>query len=397
MQRIVVVGGSLAGVHAAEALRERGYDGELTLVSAEPGLPYDRPPLSKELLLDGMTPEQLLLRPAPWYATQGIELRLNTAARGIDADNGLLALTDGSDLPYDGMVIATGSAARRFTSAAAQARVHVLRTLDDALELRPELIPGRHLVMIGGGFVGLEVAAVARGLGLDVTLIEGSPMPLARAFGTEIGSWYRELHEGNGVRLICGSSVQSLQDSPGGVTVTLSSGERLSADVVAAGIGATPSVEWLTGSAVEVANGVTCTPELLTSVPNIVAAGDVAAWRNPVFDEEMRIEHWSNAVDQGRHAAATLLGERDPFASVPYFWTDQHDKKMRFVGRTAGATDIRIEEMSDDKLVATLGRDGLLIGALTVCAPRQLAKYKVAIQNHTPWEATDATRLAPAS
>ena len=396
MQRIVVVGGSLAGVHAAEALRERGYDGELTLVSAEAGLPYDRPPLSKELLLDGMTPEQLLLRPAPWYEAQGIELRLSTAARGIDADRGLLALTDGSDLSYDGMVIATGSAARRFPSAA-QTRVHVLRTLDDALELRPELIPGRHLVMIGGGFVGLEVAAVARGLGLDVTLIEGSPMPLARAFGTEIGSWYRELHEGNGVRLICGSSVQSLQDSPGGVTVTLSNGESLSADVVAAGIGATPAVEWLTGSPVKVANGVICTPELLTSVPNIVAAGDVAAWRNPVFDEEMRIEHWSNAVDQGRHAAATLLGERDPFASVPYFWTDQHDKKMRFVGRTAGATDIRIEEMSDDKLVATLGRDGLLIGALTVCAPRQLAKYKVAIQNRTPWEATDATRLAPAN
>ena len=397
MHRIVVVGGSLAGVHAAEALRERGFDGELTLVSAEPGLPYDRPPLSKELLLDGMTPEQLLLRPAPWYEVQGIELRLNTAARGIDADKGLLALTDGSHLPYDGMVIATGSAARRFPGDTTQARVHVLRTLDDALELRPELIPGRHLVMIGGGFVGLEVAAVARGLGLDVTLIEGSSMPLARAFGTDIGTWYRELHEGNGVRLICGSSVQSLQDSPGGVTVTLSSGESLSADVVAAGIGATPAVEWLAGSAVEVANGVTCTPELLTSVPNIVAAGDVAAWRNPVFDEDMRIEHWSNAVDQGRHAAATLLGERDPFGSVPYFWTDQHDKKMRFVGRADGATDIRIEEMADDKLVATLGRGGRLIGALTVCAPRQLAKYKVAIQNRAPWEASGATRLAPAN
>lgn len=397
MQRIVVVGGSLAGVHAAEALRERGFDGELTLVSAEAGLPYDRPPLSKELLLGGMAPEQLLLRPAPWYDAHGIELRLNTPARGLDAGKGLLALTDGCDLPYDGMVIATGSAARRFPSVTAQARVHVLRTLDDALELRPELIPGRHLVMIGGGFVGLEVAAVARGLGLDVTLIEGSPIPLARAFGTEIGSWYRELHESNGVRLVCGSSVQSLQGSPGGVTVTLSNGESLRADVVAAGIGAAPAVEWLAGSGVKVSNGVTCTPELQTSVPNIVAAGDVASWRNPVFDEEMRIEHWSNAVDQGRHAAATLLGERDPFASVPYFWTDQHDRKMRFVGRTAGATDIRIEEMSEDKLVATLGRDGVLIGALTVCAPRQLARYKVAIQNRTPWETTDASRLATAT
>jgi NADPH-dependent 2,4-dienoyl-CoA reductase/sulfur reductase-like enzyme len=395
MRRIVVVGGSLAGVHAAEALRERGFDGELTLVSADPGLPYDRPPLSKELLLEGKSAEQLLLRPASWYEEQGIGLRLGTAARGLDAAGGRLALSDGSEIHYDGMVLATGSVARRLPAVPEGARVHVIRTLENALELRPELVPGRHLVMIGGGFIGLEVAGVARRLGLDVTLIEGSSTPLARVFGREVGDWYRELHERNGVRLVCDSSVDSLESTPGGITLSLNSGERINGDVVVAGIGSTPAVDWLAGSAVEISNGVACTPELLTSAPNIVAAGDIARWRNPVFDEEMRVEHWSNAVDQGRHVAATLLGGREPFASVPYFWTDQHDTKMRFVGRAAGATDTRIETISDDKLVVTLGRDGVLTGALCVCAPRQLAKYKVAIQNRAPWEDVAELRLAP--
>lgn len=386
MRQIVVVGASLAGVHAAEALRERGFDGELTLVSADTELPYDRPPLSKEVLLGTMAAEQLLLHPSSWYEERGIGLRLGTAARGLDVTGGRLALSDGSEIPYDGMVLATGSLARRLPDSPGGSRVHVLRTIEDAFDLRPELIPGRHLVMIGGGFIGLEVAGVARQLGLEVTLIEHSSTPLARAFGGEVGTWYRRLHERNGVRLVCERSVDSFQNGLGGIMVTLSGGERINGDIVAAGIGSTPAIAWLAGSAVDILNGVVCTPELRTSAPNIVAAGDIAQWRNPVFDEEMRVEHWSNAVDQGRHAAATLLGEPVPFASVPYFWTDQHDTKMRFVGRSVGATDARIETISDDKLVVTFGRNGVLTGAVCVGSPRQLAKYKVEIQNRRPWE-----------
>lgn len=397
MRRITVVGGSLAGVHAAEALREHGFDGDLTLVSADPRLPYDRPPLSKELLLGETEPGQLLLRPAGWYEEQGIDLRLGTAARGLDAASGRLALSDGSELAYDGLVLATGSSARRLPAVPPESKVHVLRTLGDALELRPELVSGRHLVIIGGGFIGLETAGVARRIGLDVTVIEGSTTPLARALGGEVGEWYRALHERNGVQVVCDCSVESIESTRGGAALQLSSGERLDADVVVAGIGSVPAVYWLADSRVELANGVTCTPELLTSVPNIVAAGDIARWANPVFGEEMRIEHWSNAVDQGRHAAATLLGHREPFASVPYFWTDQHETKMRFVGRAAGATDTRIETISDDKLIVTLGREGVLTGAVCVGAPRQLAKYKAAIQNCTPWEDAAGLQLASAS
>ena len=384
MRRIVVVGGSLAGVHAAEALRERGFDGELTLVSADAGLPYDRPPLSKELLLGSITADQLLLRPASWYEEQGIALQLGAAAIGLTSS--CLALSDGSEIPYDGMVLATGSMARRLPDVPGPSRVHVLRTIEDAVGLQPELVPGRHLVMIGGGFIGLEVAGVARRLGLEVTLIENSATPLARAFGGEVGAWYRKLHERNGVRLVCDCSIDSLEAGPGGITLNLSGGERVNGDIVAAGIGSIPAVDWLAGSAVTISNGVTCTPDLRTSVPNIVAAGDIARWRNPIFGEEMRVEHWSNAVEQGRHAAASLLGERDLFASVPYFWTDQHETKMRFVGRVAGATDTRIQTLTDDKLVVTYGRGGVLTGAVCVGAPRQLAQYKVAIQNCTPWE-----------
>ncbi|WP_165384174.1 NAD(P)/FAD-dependent oxidoreductase [Leucobacter triazinivorans] len=394
MRRIVVVGASLAGVHAAEALRERDYDGELTLVSAEARLPYDRPPISKELLLGTMESEQLLLRPESWYHERGVELRLGAAARGLDPAARTIALADGSELAYDGLILATGSTARRLPAVPDGPTVHVLRDLDHALALRPALQPGKHLVVIGGGFIGLEVAGVARRLGLDVTLVENSPIPLVRAFGSDTGDWYRRLHERNGVQFVHECAIDSIGTNRGGTVLGLSDGSAITGDIVVAGIGSIPSIDWLAGSGVALSGGVLCTPDLATSAPGVVAAGDIARWHNPIFGQEMRVEHWSNAVDQGRHAAATLLGDRSPFASVPYFWTDQHDTKMRFVGRAAGATDTRVELISDDKLVVTYGRDGVLIGAVCVGAPRQLAKYKVAIQNRVPWEDAAESQLA---
>jgi NADPH-dependent 2,4-dienoyl-CoA reductase/sulfur reductase-like enzyme len=203
------------------------------------------------------------------------------------------------------------------------------------------------------------------------------------------------LHERNGVDLRCGSALDTIKWGINGAAVTLTDGSVINADIVVAGVGSTPAVEWLSKSGIEITNGLACTPDLMTSVRNVVAAGDVVSWRNPIFDEEMRVEHWTNAVEQGRHAAATLLGNRDPFASVPYFWTDQFDTKMRFVGRTTSADQAKIETQTDDKLVATFGRDGVVIGAVCIGAPRQLAKYKVAIQNRTPWdEALEASPIA---
>lgn len=395
MDRIVVVGGSLAGVNAADALRKHGFDGELTLVSAEDNLPYDRPPLSKQMLLGDMAPEQLLLKPANWYEQNGINVVLGNPARHLDSAAQRVALDDGTELEYDGMVLATGSSVRELSVAHGDPRLHVLHSMDDAVRLRAEFVPGKHLVLVGGGFIGLEVAAAARAQGLDVTVIARGPAPLSRVFVGDIGQWYQGLHERNGVEVRCGSALDAIEWGVDGAVVTLKNGSVINADIVVAGVGSTPAVEWLANSGIEISHGVACTPDLMTSLPNVVAAGDIVSWRNPIFDEQMRVEHWTNAVDQGRHAASTLLGNRDPFASVPYFWTDQFDTKLRFVGRTSGADHTNIETMTDDKLVATFGRDGVLIGAVCIGSPRQLAKYKVAIQIRTPWdEAVEASLIA---
>jgi len=395
VDRVLIVGGSLAGVNAAEALREHGFDGDLTLISAEESLPYDRPPLSKQMLLTDMAPEQLLLKESYWYEKNGIDVVLGNSARGLDPIAQRVALSDGTEREYDGLVIATGSAVRELSVAQGEPRLHVLHSMNDAIRLRAEFAWGKHLVLVGGGFIGLEVAAAARSQGLDVTVIARGPAPLSRVFVGDIGLWFQGLHERNGVDLRCGSALDTIEWGINGAVVTLTDGSVINADIVVAGVGSTPAVEWLSKSGIEITNGLACTPDLMTSVPNVVAAGDVVSWRNPIFDEEMRVEHWTNAVDQGRHAAATLLGNRDPFASVPYFWTDQFDTKMRFVGRTTSADQAKIETQTDDKLVATFGRDGVVIGAVCIGAPRQLAKYKVAIQNRTPWdEALEASPIA---
>lgn len=395
MDRVLIVGGSLAGVNAAEALREHGFDGDLTLISAEESLPYDRPPLSKQMLLTDMAPEQLLLKESYWYEKNGIDVVLGNSARGLDPIAQRVALSDGTEREYDGLVIATGSAVRELSVAQGEPRLHVLHSMNDAIRLRAEFAWGKHLVLVGGGFIGLEVAAAARSQGLDVTVIARGPAPLSRVFVGDIGLWFQGLHERNGVDLRCGSALDTIKWGINGAAVTLTDGSVINADIVVAGVGSTPAVEWLSKSGIEITNGLACTPDLMTSVRNVVAAGDVVSWRNPIFDEEMRVEHWTNAVEQGRHAAATLLGNRDPFASVPYFWTDQFDTKMRFVGRTTSADQAKIETQTDDKLVATFGRDGVVIGAVCIGAPRQLAKYKVAIQNRTPWdEALEASPIA---
>lgn len=392
MDRIVIVGGSVAGVHAAESLRELGFEGDVVLVSAEDNLPYDRPPLSKEILLGSSQPDEILLRPTGFYQEKSIELRLGVAAVGLDTAEKTVHLADKSHLSYDGLVLATGSSARHPRVSGRSPKIHLVRSLKDAAELRTELIPGRRLVVVGGGFVALEVASAAAQLGLDVSIVARGETPLAAILGEEVGQWYADLHERHGVTLYSGRQVAKYEETPDGVEVTLTDGTVLHSDILVAGIGATPAVEWLESSTVQLSDGVLCSPSLLTSAKDVVAAGDIVKWRNPLFDEEMRIEHWSNAADQGRHAAKTLLGDDTPFASVPYFWTDQYDTKLRFVGRATGRTDVRIEQMTDTELVVSIGRNGVLIGAVCVGAPRLLAHYKVAIQQRTDW--MDAESIA---
>lgn len=391
MDIVVVVGASLAAVHAVEALREYGYAGEIALVGSEDVLPYDRPPLSKEALREGVEPAKLLLREPDWYDRHGVSLHLGRPAMGLDTRHREVVVDGGGRIPYDGVVVATGSRARTVSCGApgADRSVRSLRSLADAMALREEMLEARSLVVIGGGFIGLEVAATAREMGLEVTVVELAPVPLSRVLGDEVGHWFRHYHAAHGVDVRCGVAVDEIEHSPGNSKVRLRDGTVLSADLVVAGVGAEPTIAWLAGSGLELGDGVRCDEALRTTVPGVVAAGDVVSWYNPLFDETMRVEQWNNAVTQGRHAAGSLLGGRDSYAVVPYFWSDQFEAKMRFVGRSNAASDVRIVESSDRRLIAIFGRDDKIRGAICVNAPRQLALYRKAIENEVPWAEVD--------
>lgn len=385
MRRVVVVGASLAGLNAVESLREAGYEREIIMLSAEEHLPYDRPPLSKEGLLAGIDADKLALRPPGWVDSMGVDLRLGTRASALDPQARQVLVDGGESLDYDGLVIATGASARTLPTAPGAPKAHVLRNIQDAVALRAELEPGRRLAVIGAGFIGLEVAATARQLGLEVTVVEVAQTPLSRVLGDDVGTWFRDLHERNGVRVICSCTVERLEQHGEGARFALSSGESFDVDVVVAGIGAVPNTAWLESSGIELGNGVVCEEDLSTSLPGVVAAGDLALWYNATFDEAMRVEHWTNAVEQGRQAGLTLAGHRSAYAAVPYFWSDQHDARIRFVGRSGGADQVVIPQSDDQRMVALYGRDGVIIGAVCVNAPRQLARFRQAISDRVAW------------
>ncbi|MFC0862339.1 NAD(P)/FAD-dependent oxidoreductase [Sphaerimonospora cavernae] len=389
MNRIVIVGASVAGVHAAEALRDQGFDGDVTLVSAEDTLPYDRPPLSKEALAGKVGEQDLLLRPSGWYAEQGIELMLGQPARQVDVRGGSVLLAGGASLGYDGLVLATGSAARRLDSISGDtARIHLMRTARDCVRLRERLIPGSRLLVIGAGFIGLEVAATARELGVEVTIVEIGPAPLAAVLGTQVGNWFQRLHEQRGVSIRCGQSVRAIETVGDGSRVHLAGGDVIDADAIVAGVGAAPATRWLQGSGIEMSDGgVACDERLHASAPGVVAAGDIACWYNPLFDEHIRVEHWTNAVEQGRFAALSLLGVSDAsYVGPPYFWTDQFTAGTRTVGRISGADRVCVRHADDNSLVALYGRGNVLRAAVCVNSPRALIACRRAIMQRAPWQ-----------
>lgn len=388
MRHIVIVGASLAGVHAAEGLREAGFAGRITLVGAEAQLPYDRPALSKGALREGPyeSTDFVRLHPAEWYTDNAVELQLGRKAVALRPGSRTLLLADGTSTTYDGLVLATGSAARELRGVEGPAEVMRLRTAEDCARLHERLVPGQHLVVIGAGFIGLEVAATARQVGMDVAVVEVAPAPLARVLGDEVGGWFRDYHAQHGVDIHCGSAVAAFE-AVGNVTkVHLQDGTVLAADVIVAGVGSMPAVAWLRDSGLNMTDGVICDDHLRTSAPDVVAAGDIARWYNPLFDETLRIEQWTNAVEQGRYAARALLGLADgPYADAPYFWSDQFDARMRFVGRASAASHVHIEQSDEHRLIALFGRDDVVCGVLCVNAPRQLGSYRSAIVDRTRW------------
>ena len=400
MDRVVVVGASLAGLSALEALRGAGYEGELVAVGAEAALPYDRPPLSKQVLQGAWEPEQANLRDAAHYDPLEIDWRLGRQAVALDLERRAVELDDGEPLPFDGLVIATGASPRTLPDTPPLDGVFVLRTLEDCLALRKDLEGGPRVCVVGGGFIGAEVAASCRIRGLEVTVLEALPAPLARAFPAEMGAACAALHRDHGVDLRTSVGVEGLDGSGRVERVRLAGGGSVPADVVVVGVGVVPATGWLESSGLELRNGVVCDQTCATAAPGVVAAGDIARWPNPLFGEEMRIEHWSNAVEQGAAAAKRLLTSdeaAEPFAPVPYFWSDQYDTKIQFLGRSAPDDAMAVVDgsLEDGRFVALFGRARRLVGALAFNRPRQLMAYRRLIAGATSWD--DALAKAASS
>ncbi|MFJ2442675.1 MULTISPECIES: NAD(P)/FAD-dependent oxidoreductase [unclassified Streptomyces] len=380
-EHIVVVGASAAGLAAAETLRREGYGGALTLIGAESRSPYDRPPLSKQILAGQWQPDRLDLRAAGELAALEMDMRLGAAATGLDLDGRAVRLADGTSVPYDGLIIATGVRPRRLPGGGG----HVLRTLDDALALRERLGPGCRLVVVGAGFLGSEAASVARGLGSEVTLLEPAPVPLAHAVGEEVGRVLAEAHLDHGVDLRTGVTVTEVGE--GGVL--LADGERIEADEVLVAIGSVPNTEWLAGSGLTVGDGLVC-DAYCAAAPGVYGAGDVARWHNPLFGTSMRIEHRTNAAEQGMAAARNLLGSqtRKPFAPVPYFWSDQYDMKVQAFGYPRGHDEVAVVEgeLGTRRFLAAYRSGDRLTAVLAVgMPPKPIRAWRQAVASGARW------------
>jgi len=382
LSKIVIAGASLAGLRAAEAFRQLGYEGSLSLIGDEDCLPYDRPPLSKEILKgDWEADKTALVRDRERFDALELDLRLGRRANALDTRARTVTLDDGSELPFDGLLIATGASPRKLPNQDALEGVSVLRTLDEALSIREALESAPRVAVVGAGFIGAEVAASCRARGLDVTMIEALPVPIERAVGADVGETVAQLHRDQGVDVRLGVGVEALEGSDRVERVKLSDGSSVAADVVVVGIGVAPNTDWLEGSGLELGNGVVCDAHCATNVSGIVAAGDVAQWHNPLFQEDMRIEHWSNASEMARAAVETLLagsGDAPAYESVPFFWSDQYDIKIQSAGRLSGADESQIVfgSLEERNFLKLYGRKGRLVGALSFNQPRKLIGYR---------------------
>ena len=398
LQDIVVVGASLAGIRCAEALRRQGFDGRIALVGDEPHRPYDRPPLSKEVLRGERTPEQLALTKPEAFDALRLDLHLGARAQSLDLATRRVRLENGDALPFDGLVIATGARARMLPGAPPLAGIHVLRTLDDALALRAELEQSPRVAVVGAGFIGAEVAASCRKRGLEVTLIEALPHPMARVLNREVGMLCAAAHSDAGVDVRLGVGVAALEGGSRVERVHLQDGSKVAADVVVVGIGAIPETRWLEGSGLALGDGVVCDASLCAA-PGIVAAGDVARWPHAGYGEPIRIEHWTNAVEQADAAAARLLGGPDnaaPFSPVPFVWSDQYELKIQATGVIRPDDEMFVGHGSLDerRFVAFFGREGRFTGALAVNRVRQLMGTRRMLREGASFEQAVASAKA---
>lgn len=378
--RIVVVGASLAGLRASQALRREGFAGRLALVGDEGVPPYDRPPLSKEVLAGTYSSDNCRLADLRQLEELRIEPLLGTPATALDLQRKVVELSDGTALTYDGLIIATGARARMLPGLAPLVGVHALRTIRDAEAIRAGLGGSPRVVIVGGGFIGCEVAAAVRGLGLAVTLVHRGPHLMDNAIGALAGAYLLDLHRSFGVEVHCGLDVVAVAGRERVEEVVLSDGRRLPADLVVVGVGAQPNDEWLAGSGLTVAGGVVA-DRYCMAAPGVAVAGDVARWAHPWFGDTVRVEHWGNADEQGAAAAVNLLRPDRPtaFGPVPYVWSHQHGSALHMFGhRAPGGEEVVLDAGSPDEpgFAVLYGDRGVLTGALGLNRGGRLRRYR---------------------
>lgn len=383
MDHILVVGASVGGIHTLAGLRTAGFRGTITLVDPEAANPYDRPPLSKQVLMGTWTPERASLGDpvARWDARIVAE-----PAAGLDATAHEVVLASGRRLGYDALVIATGASPRQLPGAR-YSGVHVLRSMSDCLALRRSLASGGPLVVVGGGFIGAEVASSARAQGIPVTIVETLPTPMYQILGPAAGATLASLHERNGVDLRCGTAVRELVGDDDRVrAVALADGTLLRADTILVGIGVAPNTSWLANSGIHVDDGVVCDEYCAANgVPDVYAVGDVARWYDQVAGDHIRVEHWTNTTAQATTVAGNLVhsDQRQAYVSRPYFWSDQHGVKIQLVGHPVpDSTATVVRQGTRTERIAVIYHDGdQLRAGLTINWPRALVALRFALDN----------------
>lgn len=377
---LVIVGASLAGLRAVEAARRGGYTGSIILIGAESHLPYDRPPLSKDFLIDHGTPDYFLTE-EELRTDLDVDLRLGTYVDSLNPQRRIISVGN-EDIPYHRLIIATGAAPRELAHLPSIKGVQALRTLDDAHQIRDAIRNDTKLVIIGAGFIGSEIASSARERNAKVTIVEAAPVPLVRAVGEVVGRSLSDLHRRNGTRLLCDAQIEEVIGTDHVEAVRLSTGEIMPADLIIVGVGAAPATAWLIDSGIElhpIDGGVVCNEFLQTSADGVYAAGDVAHWPNTLMDSTMRLENWTNAADQGAQAATNALfpDKAKAHETVPYFWSDWYGNRIQFVGTaTAESVSFASGGPDEDKFVALYRVGDRLVGVATLNEPRRIMKYR---------------------
>ncbi len=382
----LIIGAGIAGGTAAETLRKQGFDGEIHLIGAEPHRPYDRPPLSKEFLSGAKEQEKLYFKTEDFYTEQSIELHLVAEALALDTSSNTVTLSNADALHYDKLLLATGSQVKRLPNPGANLDgVHYLRNIEDSKAIAQSMSGAGRAVIVGAGFIGSEVAAVCKAAGLEVTVLEIQPQPMAHILGAKMGAIYANLHTNRGIDLRLSEGISEIRGQSRAEQVITDKGNTIDCDLVVIGVGISPDTSLAEAAGLDVEGGILIDENCRTSNPNIFAAGDVANWFHPGLGHRLRVEHWDNALNQGAAAAKSMLGNPEAYAPVLYFWSDQYDLNIQYLGHAAEWDEIAVRgNPSEEKFSAFYLKDGSVHGALIVNNFRDIRPTRTLIGQKTP-------------